>query len=164
MPPNVATISKSGQSSLDGVTTRSSTKVHLIINGSRVGRVQSLQQSTTNNVQVLSELGSQFAVELKKGITTYTFTIARFYTRKDAFEKLKLGQIFSLEITDDANVSDFTNDPLVSGAGSMVVLELFQACSMTTVARDYTVGQAVVAENATVVTIGQGHTMRAVNM
>jgi hypothetical protein len=93
---------------------------------------------------------------MKKGITTYTFSIARFYTRSDAFEALKLGQFFSLEITDNSNTSDFSGDPLNSGAGQSTILELFQSCSITSISRDYSIGQAVVAENASVVTIGQG--------
>jgi hypothetical protein len=143
--------------SLDSITARSSTKVYLSVAGRRVARVQSLQQSITNNIQVLNELGSQFAVELKKGITSYSFTIARFFTRLDAFEDLKLGQVFALEIFDNSAVSDFSGDPLTSGSGAATILELFQACSITTISRDFTVGQAVVAENATVVTIGQGY-------
>jgi hypothetical protein len=68
----------------------------------RVGRVQSFREDITNNVQVLDELGRAFAVELKKGITHYTFNIARFYTRKDVFRSLKLGRVFGLQVQDHA--------------------------------------------------------------
>ena len=74
--------------STDNIQARNSTKVYIKINGARVGRVQSLQQSITNNVQVLNELGRAFAVELKKGITQYSFSIAKFYARNDAFEAM----------------------------------------------------------------------------
>lgn len=136
--------------STDGVVVRNSTKVYIEVNGARVGRVQSVREDISNNVQVLDELGSAFAVELKKGITHYSFSVARFFCRSDAFERLKLGQIFSLSIIDSSNSDD-------TGAGSREILEYFERCSIATISRDYTVGQATVGENAQVVTIGQGH-------
>jgi hypothetical protein len=135
----------------DNIQARNSTKVFLKINGVRVGRVQSLRQDITNNVQVLNELGRSFAVELKKGITNYTFSIAKFYARADAFEAIKLGQVFSLAIIDYAGVDD--------GGGSEDTLEYFERCAIQTISRDYTIGAATVGENATVVAIGQGHTV-----
>ncbi len=135
----------------DNIQARNSTKVFLKINGVRVGRVQSLRQDITNNVQVLNELGRSFAVELKKGITNYSFSIAKFYARSDAFEAIKLGQVFSLTIIDYAGVDD--------GGGNEDTLEYFERCAIQTISRDYTVGAATVGENATVVAIGQGHTV-----
>lgn len=135
--------------SYDGIVARNSTKVYIEVNGSRVGRLQSVREDITNNIQVLDELGRAFAVELKKGITHYSFTIARFYARQDVFDSLKLGQIFALSIVDTANVDD-------TGQGQREVLEYFERCAITSISRDYTVGQAVVGENAQVVTIGQG--------
>jgi hypothetical protein len=135
--------------SYDGIVSRNSTKVYIEVNGQRVGRLQSVREDITNNVQVLDELGRAFAVELKKGITHYSFSIARFYARSDVFDSLKLGQIFALSIVDTSSVDD-------TGAGQREVLEYFERCSITTISRDYTVGQAVVGENAQVVTIGQG--------
>ena len=129
-------------SSIDGVTARNNTKVYIEVNGKRVGRVQSFREDITNNVQVLDELGSAYAVELNKGITHYTFTIARFYCQRDVLEPLKLGQIFSLKVRD-------------YGASSET-LEYFKHCAIQSISRDFTVGQAVVAENATVVVAGKG--------
>lgn len=137
--------------STDNIQARNSTKVYIKINGARVGRVQSLQQSITNNVQVLNELGRAFAVELKKGITQYSFSIAKFYARNDAFEAIKLGQVFKLEILDEAGVDD--------AGGSTDTLELFERCAVQSITRDYTTGAATVGENASVVAIGQGHTV-----
>jgi hypothetical protein len=132
--------------SVDSTFARNATRVNLAFrlpggNWARVGRVQSMNEDIANNVQVLMELGSQFAVELKKGITTYTFSIAKFLTRSDVFDQLSGGAIFGLQITDD------------SGSQS-VVLEQFQQCSMTSVSRAFTNSQATVGQNATVVTIG----------
>lgn len=132
--------------SVDSTTARQNVKVFLRVkkeNGTyqRVGRVQSFREDQTNNVQVLDELGSEFAVELAKGITHYTFSIARFYCRADVFDALKLGQTFALEINDQA-----TNE----------LLEQFGQCAISAISRDYTVGQAVVAESVTVVAIGSG--------
>lgn len=134
--------------SSDTIQARNSTKVYIQINGSRVGRIQSLQQSITNNVQVLNELGRSFAVELKKGITSYSFSIAKFYARADAFEAIKLGQVFKLEIIDTAGTDD------VGGAAD--TLEMFERCAVQSITRDYTIGAATVGENASVVAIGQG--------
>lgn len=141
--------------SVDSVVARNNSKVYIVVNGAAVGRVQSISESIANNVQVLDELGSQFAVELKKGITHYTFQIARFYCRSDAFEAIKLGQVFSLEIHDRSNVASFSNDPL-AGGGAEEILEKFSRCAITSLTRDYSVGQASVGENASVVAIGQG--------
>lgn len=137
--------------STDGVVARNNTKVFLLVNGVAVGRIQSIREDIANNVQVLDELGRAFAVELKKGITHYTFSIAKFYVRKDVFEGIKLGQIFSLELRDRANVSD------TDSSGSEQTLEYFERCAITSISRDYTVGAATVGENASVVAIGQGH-------
>jgi hypothetical protein len=150
---------------IDQVTARSSVKVSLVVAGATVGRVQSINASISNNMQVLNEIGTQFAVEMKKGITTYSFSIARFFCRADAFEDIKLGQPFALEIQDTSGVATpgFANDPntqdaINSGvqAGATETLESFQYCAINTISRDYTVGQAVVAENASVVVIGMG--------
>lgn len=141
----------------DSIVSRNASKVYLAINGSPIGRVQSIRQDITNNVQVLDELGSQFAVELKKGITHYTFSIAKFFCRADAFEAIKLGQIFSLAVQDRSNVANFLNDPLQQTAGGTEEqLEYFERCAITSISRDFTVGQAVVGLNASVVAIGQG--------
>ncbi len=88
--------------SIDSVNARNNTKVYLSINHQRVGRVQSFRQDVSNNVQVLTELGRDVAVELKKGITIFTFSIARFYCRSDAMDAIKGGQVFSLGIRDTA--------------------------------------------------------------
>lgn len=136
--------------SLDNIAARSSTEVVIVFNGQKVGRVQSFREDITNNIQVLAELGRAFNVELKKGVTTYTFTISRFYCRSDVIDQLKLGSIFSLAVRDEATV------PINSGGGQAETLEFFPKCAMQSVSRDYTIGAATVGENATVVTIGQG--------
>lgn len=132
--------------SIDGISVRNATRVNLAFrlpggSWARVGRVQSMSEDITNNVQVLTELGSQYAVELKKGITTFSFSIARFYCRNDVFDQLSGGAIFGMMITDD------------SGSSS-VVLEQFQQCALTSVSRSFATGQSTVAQNASVVTIG----------
>lgn len=132
--------------SIDATYSRNATRVNLAFKlpggpWARVGRVQSLQEDRTNNVQVLTELGSQVAVELKKGITTFTFSIARFYTRSDVFDQLAGGAIFGLMITDDSS-------------SSSVVLEQFQQCAITSVSRSFVGTQTTVGQNASVVTIG----------
>ena len=141
--------------SIDGAISRSAVKVYITINGVAVGRVQTITESVNNNVQRLMEFGTQFAVELKKGITTYDFQIARLFTRSDAFEAIKLGQVFGLEILDRSNIADFSTDPLVAG-GNTEVLEMFTSCALNTWTRTYNSGQATVAENASVMAIGAG--------
>lgn len=138
--------------SIDNVLARNSTKVFIQINGARVGRVQQFSETINNNVQVLTELGRAYAAELKKGITTYSFSIARFYCHSDVLEPLKLGAIFSLLVRDAGDVAE---DGL-SGVGE--TLELFQQCAINTISREITNGQASIVENAQVVTIGKGIT------
>lgn len=138
-------------SSIDAFAARNNTRVYILLNGERVGRVQSIREDIQNNVQVLSELGRAYAVELKKGITTYTFSIAKFYCRNDAMDSLKLGQIFSLAIRDVAATMEDG-----SGGGAAEILEYFAACAITSISRDYTNGAASIGENASVVTIGKG--------
>lgn len=140
--------------SIDGVYSRNATKVNLAIqlpgvnNWARVGRIQSVSEDISNNVQVLGELGSQVMVELKKGISTFTFSIAKMYARSDIMDQLIAGAIFGLMITDDSGVS-----PGGVG-GNSIVLEQFKQCSLNTVSRQFTTGQATVALNSQVVTIG----------
>lgn len=123
------------------ITSRNATRINLVVNGARVGRVQSMSRSANNNIQVLRELGAQVAVELKKGISEYTFSIAKMLIRNDVFVELEQGAIFSLETKDEA----------VSGEQ----LDLFNFCAFNSIDRQYTAGQATVALNTTVVTIGQ---------
>lgn len=134
--------------STDNINARNNTKVFILINGSRVGRVQSFSESIANNVQVLAELGNQYMVELKKGITSYSFSIAKFYCRSDVSDTIKNGQVFSLMIQDTA--------PGDQAQAAAQVLELFQNCMVQSIDRSFTAGQATVAENAQVVTIGKG--------
>jgi hypothetical protein len=132
--------------SLDQLTARNNTKIYLAINGSRVGRVQQMSHDRSNNVQVLSELGRDVAVELAKGITIHTFTIARFFCRNDVFGGIQNGEPFSLSIRDTA-ASD-------GAQASTEVLEYFRQCMVQSISRSFTNGQATVAQNATVVAIG----------
>lgn len=146
---SVSTPPAVGATSIDSIQARNATKVNLAFqipggNWLRVGRVQSMSEDISNNVQVLMELGSQFAVELKKGITTFSFSIAKFYVHTDVFDQLASGTVFGMQITDD------------SGRAS-VVLEQFQSCAMNSVSRSYQSGQATVAQNASVVVIGQSY-------
>lgn len=134
------------QPSIDGITARNNTLVNLIMAGQRIGRVQQFREDINNNVQVLAELGNAYMVQFNKGITSYSFTIARFYCRADVFDELKLGAPFGLSVRDDG-----------IGAGAET-LEYFPSCSIASLSRDYTVGQASVGENATVVVIGKGVT------
>lgn len=138
-----------GPAAIDSLFSRNSTRISILYDGQRVGRVQSVRADMDNNVQVLAELGTAYMAELKKGITRYSFTIAKFYARSDVMDLLKLGRVFSLALHDSNLVSD-------GGSGRPQVLEYFSQCMMTSVSRDYTVGQATVGENASVVTIGKG--------
>lgn len=135
--------------SVDQISSRNSTRIYLIVNGQRVGRVQSVDEQISNNVQVLNELGNAYAAELKKGVTTYSFTISRFYVRNDVIDSLKLGAVFSLAIRDDNIVAD-------GGSGTIQSLEYFDKCMITNLSRTYAIGAATVSENASVVTIGKG--------
>lgn len=135
--------------SVDSLYARNNTKVFLLVDGQRVGRVQSFREDISNNVQVLSELGRDIAVELKKGITTYAFTIARFYTRNDVFRDLKTGGVFSLMVRDTAGLN-------IDGTGGAEILEYFSKCMIQSISTDYTNGAATVAQNASVVAIGRG--------
>jgi hypothetical protein len=135
--------------SIDSVYSRNSTRIQMAVtppDGPEivVGRIQSMREDITNNVQVLDELGSAYAVELKKGITHFTFTVARFLTRQDAFEALKAGQVFAIRIND------------ISGGPGDASIEYFNHCAITSLSYDYAVGQAVVGLNATIVTAGRG--------
>lgn len=150
----MAAIPPTQNPSIDSTFSRNATRVNVAIrlpggSWARVGRIQSINEDIANNVQVLMELGSQVAVELKKGITTYSFSIAKMYVRSDVFDQLRGGAIFGLMITDDSSV-------LPNGAGgSSIVLEQFQQCAITSVSRSFSSGQATVAQNASVVTIGK---------
>lgn len=140
--------------SVDAFSARNSTKIYLEIQAEggkkeRIGRVQSMDESRTNNFQVLTELGRDYAVELKKGITTFTFTIARFWVRSDVMDNLKSGLPFSLWVKDGTNLN-------ADGTGSAEVLEYFQWCAVTALSRSFTNGQVTVAENATVAIAGPG--------
>lgn len=142
--------------SVDNFSARNSTKIYLAIQPEgqsyqRIGRVQSMDESRTNNFQVLTELGRDYAVELKKGITTFTFTIARFWVRSDVIDTLKNGLPFSLWVKDGTNLNP-------DGTGSAEVLEYFQWCAITALSRSFTNGQVTVAENATVAIAGPGMT------
>lgn len=128
--------------SIDSLIARNNTLINLLINGQRVGRVQQFREDINNNVQVLAELGSAFMVQLNKGITSYSFSLSRFYCRTDAMDLLKKGQVFGLEVQDRGD-----------GGAS---LEYFPSCSIAQLSRDYTVGQASIGENATVAVIGEG--------
>jgi hypothetical protein len=132
-----------------GITSRNATRINLKINNSRVGRVQSLGRSANNNIQVLRELGAQVAVELKKGISEYTFTISKMWVRNDVIDELEQGKVFELETVDESGVNP------VSGGGSSEVLDLFKYCAINSLDRQYTAGQATVATNISVVVIGQ---------
>lgn len=134
---------------VDGIYSRNSTRIEIVFNGQKVGRVQSMREDITNNVQVLRELGYAYAAEMKKGVTEYRFSIARFYARNDVMDALKGGRVFSLALQDQNLVSD-------GGSGRPQVLEYFAKCMIDSISRDYTIGQASVGENATVVAIGKG--------
>lgn len=134
--------------SIDGVLARNNTLVVLTFAGQRVGRIQQFREDINNNVQVLAELGSAYMVQMNKGITSYSFSVSKFYCRTDVMDDLKLGKVFGISLVDQ-------------GAGGEV-LEYFPRCMMTNVSRDYTVGQASVGENASVVTVGKGVVIPAV--
>ncbi len=138
------------KSSVDKLTARNSTGVIIKINDERVGRVQSFREDINNNVQVLAELGRQYMAEMKKGVTSYSFTISKFYVRSDVMDDIKLGAVFTLRVTDQT--------PGDRPRGREV-LEYFPRCMVTSLSRDYTIGQASVGENASIVTIGKGVTV-----
>ncbi len=132
-----------------GITSRNATRINLKINNHRVGRVQSMGRSANNNIQVLRELGAQVAVELKKGISEYTFSIAKMWVRNDVIDELEQGAVFELETVDESGINP------VTAAGSTEVLDLFKQCAINSLDRQYTAGQATIAANASVVVIGQ---------
>ena len=136
-PGENGSLSQSGNT----ITSRNATRINVLLNGARIGRVQSMSRSGNNNIQVLRELGAQVAVELKKGISEYTFSIAKMLIRTDPFIELEQGAIFSLETKDEA----------VGGEQ----LDLINYCAINSIDRQYAAGQATVALNASVVTIGQ---------
>lgn len=153
-----------GTPSIDAIVSRNATQVNLAIQipgtsgWTRVGRVQSMSEDISNNVQVLMELGSQFAVELKKGISTYTFSIAKFYVHTDVFDKLVNGMIFGLQIQDSSSSAlSGVGAAQSAPAASASTLEYFSSCSINTVSRSFQQGQATVAQNASVVAIGQSY-------
>lgn len=162
-----------GLSSIDHIVSRNAAQVNLAVKvpGSgwqRVGRVQSFSEDITNNVQVLSEIGSQFMVELKKGITQFSFSIAKFYCHSDLFDELASGMTFGLQIQDfspdatNENINTGINTPsgsgpLIWGNTTPVILEQFESCAFNTVSRSYNNGQVTVGQNATVVVIGQSY-------
>jgi hypothetical protein len=131
------------------ITSRNATRINLRINNKRVGRVQTLGRSAANNIQVLRELGAQVAVELKKGISEYSFSITKMWVRNDVIDELEQGAIFELETVDESGINP------VSGSGTSEVLDLFKYCSINSLDRQYTAGQATIAANVSVVTIGQ---------
>lgn len=133
-----------GAQSIDNVTARNNTLIIIQFNGQRVGRVQQFREGITNNVQVLAELGRAYMVEMKKGITAYSFSISKFMCRNDVMDQLKLGAVFSLSIRDEG-----------VGLGAETI-EYFPSCMINSMSRDYTIGQASVGESAEVVTIGKG--------
>lgn len=133
--------------SIDSVTSRNNTGVTIILNGLRVGRVQSFREDQANNVQVLAELGSAYMVEMQKGITVYTFQIARFLSRNDVFDALKNGAVFTLATRENITAADGT--PVAES------LAYFGRCMIQSISRDYTVGQAAIGVNAQVVTVGK---------
>lgn len=128
--------------STDTVNARNNTLISLLVDGQRVGRVQQFHEDQNNNVQVMAELGRDYMVELQKGITSYSFTIATFYVRSDIMDDLKAGLVFGLSVVD-------------SGAGGEV-LEQFSRCMIGSLSRDWTIGQAAVGQNAQVVVAGKG--------
>jgi hypothetical protein len=136
-PGENGSLSQSGNT----IISRNATRINILLNGARVGRVQSMSRSGNNNIQVLRELGAQVAVELKKGISEYTFSIAKMLIRNDPFIEMEQGAIFSLESKDEATGGE--------------QLDLFNYCAINSIDRQYTAGQATVALNVTVVTIGQ---------
>lgn len=149
-PKENGSLSQAGQS----IVSRNATRINLRIakpggGYERIGRIQSMSRDANNNVQVLRELGAQVLVELKKGISEYTFTIAKMFVRNDPFEELEQGAIFAIETVDESGISP------VTGGGSSSLLDVFNYCAINTIGRSYVAGQATVALNATVVTIGQ---------
>lgn len=133
--------------SIDNITARNNTLVVLSIDGSAVGRIQQFRQDQNNNVQVLAELGREYMVEMQKGITSYSFSISKFLVHADVMDSLKNGAVFALTLKDTSTIPT---------AGNSEVLESFARCMITSVSRDYTIGQAAIGVNASVVTIGKG--------
>jgi hypothetical protein len=133
--------------SIDNITARNNTLVVLSIDGKAVGRIQQFRQDQNNNVQVLAELGREFMVEMQKGITSYSFSISKFLVHSDVMDTLKNGAVFALTIKDTGTIAT---------AGNSEILESFARCMITSVSRDYTIGQAAIGVNASVVTIGKG--------
>lgn len=119
----------------------------------RVGRILTLSESVNNNMQALRELGAQVLVELKKGITEYSFTIDKMWVRGDYFDELIQGAIFSLETVDEGGVN-----PGNPTAGGSEALEVFKYCAIDSAQKTITAGQATVAFSVRVVTIGQPQT------
>lgn len=139
---------------LKGVSSRNATRINLVLHiegeRRRIGRVLTLSKSANNNMQALREIGSQVLVELKKGISEYSFTISKMWTRADAFDLLAQGAIFELETLDSGLIVPGSNE-----TGNVEVLDLFKYCAVNSYQQTYTAGQATVASSVSVVTIGQ---------
>jgi hypothetical protein len=133
----------SNPAAIDALQARNNTLVVLVVDGQRVGRIQQFSEQINNNVQVLAELGRAYMVEMQKGITQYSFSIASFYCHQDIMDRLKLGAVFGLSVQDLGN-------------SSAEVLEYFPRCMITSLGRDYTVGQAAIGQSAQVLTVGKG--------
>lgn len=140
-----------GVASIDQITARNNTGVTILFGGKRVGRIQQMRASQNNNVQVLAELGRQYMVEMKKGITAYSFSVSTFLVRADVMQPLKDGKVFSLTIRDENNID-------VEGTGAAEVIDTFSRCMIASLDRDYTVGQAAIGQSATIQVVGQSGT------
>lgn len=129
-------------SSIDNLTARNNTSVTIAFRGQRVGRVQQFRSSQANNVQVLSELGRDFMVEMQKGLTVFTFSISSFFLRNDVFETIRNGETFGLVVADSAGLAE--------------TLDQFDQCMLQSLDRSYSAGAVTVGQDASIVAIGKG--------
>jgi hypothetical protein len=128
---------------LDNLSSRNNTAVTILLNGSRVGRIQQFRVSQANNVQVIAELGRDYMIEMAKGLTVFTFAISTFYTRNDAFEAIRAGNPFGLSISD-------------ASGGVAEVIDQFNHCMVQSLDRSFSAGAVTIGQDASVVAIGNG--------
>jgi hypothetical protein len=82
--------------SIDNLNARNNTKVFIVVDGQRVGRVQSFREDITNNVQVLDELGRDVRGRAQEGHHPLHVLDRPVLHPQRRLPDLKLGKVFAL--------------------------------------------------------------------